>query len=164
MEPFLYGGEMIERVTFDDSTWNELPWKFEAGTPLIAQGIALVKAADYLDDIGRDRIKRHEQQLAEYTMKQFAEHDDVEVYGPPRGEKRGGGVAFNVNGIHAHDPSSILNDFGVAIRAGDHCTQPLHDKLGEAASVRASFYLYNTRDEVDTLVDGIDHARDLFDT
>ncbi|HKJ59355.1 MAG TPA: SufS family cysteine desulfurase, partial [Halobacteriales archaeon] len=151
MEPFLYGGEMIEKVSFEETRWNELPWKYEAGTPMIAQGIALAAAADYLDDVGLDRIRRHESELARYTMERFAAFDDVEVYGPPLGEERGGVVAFNVEGVHAHDLSSILNDHGVAVRAGDHCTQPLHDVMGEAASERASFYLYNTREEVDVL-------------
>jgi len=162
MEPFLYGGEMIEKVSFEETRWNELPWKYEAGTPMIAQGIALAAAADYLDDVGLDRIRRHESELAQYTMERFAAFDDIEVYGPPLGEERGGVVAFNVEGIHAHDLSSILNDHGVAVRAGDHCTQPLHDVMGEAASERASFYLYNTRDEVDVLVEGIEHAMEIF--
>jgi cysteine desulfurase/selenocysteine lyase len=162
MEPFLYGGEMIEKVTYEETTWAELPWKFEAGTPLIAQGIALAAAADYLDDIGLDRIARHEQQLADYTMERFAESADIEVYGPPLGAERGGVVSFNVDGVHAHDLSSILNDHGVAIRAGHHCVQPLHDKLGAAASARASFYLYNTREEVDALLEGVEAARDIF--
>jgi len=162
MEPFLYGGDMIERVSFEETTWNELPWKYEAGTPLICQGIALAEAADYLDAVGRDRIKRHEGELAAYAMDRLGEFDDVEIYGPPPGEERGGVVAFNVEGIHAHDLSSICNDFGVAIRAGDHCTQPLHEEMGIAASARASFYLYNTREEVDALIEAVEHARELF--
>ena len=161
LEPYLYGGMMIERVTFEDSTWAELPWKFEAGTPVIAQGIALAAAVDYLEDIGMERIQRHEEQLAEYAYDRLNEFDDVEVYGPP-GDDRVGLVSFNVESVHAHDLSSILNDHAVAIRAGDHCTQPLHDKLGVAATARASFYLYNTREEVDKLVDAIDDARELF--
>jgi len=162
MEPFLYGGEMIETVTYEGATWNDLPWKYEAGTPPICQGIALAKAADYLDDIGRERIKRHEEELAEYAMERLAEYDDVSIYGPPVGEERGGVVAFNVDGVHPHDLSSILNDHGVAIRAGHHCVQPLHEKMGEAASARASFYLYNTHEEVDALLSGIDEAREIF--
>jgi len=161
-DPFLYGGEMVEKVTFEETTYNELPWKFEAGTPPIAQGIALAEAADYLDEVGLEQVRDHERALAEYTMERFAEYDDIEVYGPPRGEERGGVVAFNLEGVHAHDLSSILNDYGVAIRAGDHCTQPLHDRLGTAASARASFYLYNTREEVDALVEAVDAARDIF--
>lgn len=161
MEPYLYGGEMIRKVTYEDSTWEELPWKFEAGTPNICQGIALGAACDYLDDIGMERIQRHEEALAEYAYERLTEFDDITVYGPPGGD-RGGLVAFNLDSVHAHDLSSILNDYAVAIRAGDHCTQPLHDKLGTAASARASFYLYNTRDEIDQLIEGIDAARSLF--
>jgi len=161
MEPYLYGGEMILKVTFEDSKWNELPWKYEAGTPVICQGIALAEACDYLDDIGMERIERHEADLAAYAYDRLREHEDVEVYGPP-GDDRGGLVAFNLDGVHAHDLSSILNDSAVAIRAGDHCTQPLHDVLGTAASARASFYVYNTRAEVDRLVEAVDDARQLF--
>jgi len=162
MEPFNYGGDMITKVTYEDATWNELPWKFEAGTPKIAQGIALAEAADYLDEIGMDAIARHENELAQYAIDRLSEFDDIEIYGPSAGEERGGLVSFNLESVHAHDLSSILNDYAVAIRAGDHCTQPLHDKLGVAASARASFYLYNTRDEIDVLIDAIDDARQLF--
>jgi cysteine desulfurase/selenocysteine lyase len=161
MEPYLYGGDMILKVTFEDATWNELPWKFEAGTPNICEGIALAAACDYLDDIGMEAIERHEAELAEYAYDRLTEAGDVEVYGPP-GDDRGGLVAFNVEGLHAHDLSSILNDYGVAIRAGDHCTQPLHDVLGATASARASFYVYNTKEEIDELVDAVDEARQLF--
>ena len=161
MQPYLYGGEMILKVDFDEASWNELPWKFEAGTQNIAGGIALAEACDYLNDIGLERIQRHEQQLTEYAYDRLTEHEDVEVYGPP-GDDRAGLVAFNIAGAHAHDLSSILNDFAVAVRAGDHCTQPLHDVLGASASARASFYLYNTREEVDMLVEAVDEARQLF--
>jgi cysteine desulfurase/selenocysteine lyase len=161
MSPYLYGGDMILKVTFEDATWNELPWKFEAGTPNIAQGIGLAEAIDYLEDIGMERVQHHEEGLAEYAYDRLTEHDDVEVYGPPA-DDRGGLVSFNVDGVHAHDLSSILNDHAVAIRAGDHCTQPLHDELGVSASARASFYLYNTREEVDALVEAVDDARQLF--
>ncbi|MGM0591791.1 MAG: bifunctional cysteine desulfurase/selenocysteine lyase SufS [Halobacteriota archaeon] len=159
--PYLYGGDMIRRVTYEDSTWEDLPWKFEAGTPPIAQGIALAAAVDYLEDVGLDEVRRHEELLTEYAYDRLSEHDDVEIYGPP-GDERGGLVSFNLDGVHAHDLSSILNEYGVAIRAGDHCTQPLHDKLGVAASARASFYLYNTLEEIDTLVEAVDGARELF--
>ncbi|WP_245944492.1 bifunctional cysteine desulfurase/selenocysteine lyase SufS [Haloplanus salinus] len=161
MSPYLYGGDMIRRVTYDDSTWEDLPWKFEAGTPSIAQGIAFAAAVDYLEDIGMDAVQAHEELLAEYAYDRLAEFDDVTVYGPP-GDDRGGLVAFNLDSVHAHDLSSIVNEYGVAIRAGDHCTQPLHDKLGAAASARASFYIYNTREEVDRLIDALEGARDLF--
>jgi len=161
MDPYLYGGEMIRSVTFEDSTWEELPWKFEAGTPVIAQGVALEAAIDYLEEIGMDAIRRHEELLAEYAYDRLAELGGVEIYGPP-GDDRGGLVSFNVEGVHAHDLSSILNDYAVAIRAGDHCTQPLHDKLGAPASARASFYIYNTTEEVDRLIEGVEAATDLF--
>jgi len=162
MEPFIYGGMMIRKVTYEDSTWADLPWKFEAGTPVIAEGIGLAAAADYLDDVGMARIQRHEERLAEYAYDRLAEADDVDIYGPEPGPDRSGLVAFNVEGVHAHDLSSIVNDYAVAIRAGDHCTQPLHDTLGVAASARASFYLYNTTDEIDVLVEAVDYARELF--
>ncbi|MFP8953286.1 aminotransferase class V-fold PLP-dependent enzyme [Natrialbaceae archaeon A-arb3/5] len=162
MEPYLYGGDMITKVTFEDATWNELPWKFEAGTPIIAQGIALDAAIDYMEAIGMDRVRAHEEALAEYAYERLAEFDDIEIYGPEPGPDRGGLVAFNLDTVHAHDLASIMNDYAVAIRAGDHCTQPLHDKLGVAASARASFYIYNTREEVDKLVDALDDARQLF--
>lgn len=161
MQPYLYGGDMIRKVTYEESTWEDLPWKFEAGTPSIAQAVGLVAAIDYLEDIGMENVQAHEELLAEYAYDRLTEADDVTVYGPP-GDDRGGLVAFNVDGVHAHDLSSILNDFAVAIRAGDHCTQPLHDTLGTAASARASFYIYNTTEEIDALVEAVDSARQLF--
>jgi cysteine desulfurase/selenocysteine lyase len=162
MEPYLYGGMMISKVTFEDSTWHELPWKYEAGTPVIAQGIALAEACDYLDDIGMERVQRHEEELAEYAYDRLTEEfDDIEIYGPP-GDDRSGLVSFNLGDVHAHDTSEILNEFAVAIRAGDHCTQPLHDKLGAAASARASFYIYNTKDEVEKLVEALEATEELF--
>ncbi len=161
MEPFNYGGEMIRRVTFEDATWNDLPWKFEAGTPLIAQGIALSAAADYLDELGMDRVQAHEEEMAEYAYDRLTEFEDVTAYGPP-GDDRAGLVSFTIDSVHAHDLASILNDHAVAIRAGHHCTQPLHEKLGVAATARASFYVYNTREEIDALVEAIDDARQIF--
>jgi cysteine desulfurase/selenocysteine lyase len=161
MDPYLYGGMMIEKVTFEDSTWHELPWKYEAGTPVIAQGIALAEACDYLDDIGMDRVRRHGEALAEYAYDRLQAFGGVEVYGPP-GDDRSGLVSFNLDDVHAHDTSEILNEFAVAIRAGDHCTQPLHDKLGAAASARASFYIYNTTEEVDRLIEALEATRELF--
>jgi cysteine desulfurase/selenocysteine lyase len=161
MEPFMYGGGMVRKVEFDHTTWADVPEKFEAGTPPIAEGIALAEAADYLDDIGLDRIDRHERDLVEYAMNRLESFDDIEIYGPPADE-RAGLVSFNLEGVHAHDLASIMNDHAVAIRPGDHCTQPLHDVLGTAASARASFYLYNTKAEVDALIDAIDDARELF--
>ena len=162
MNPGQFGGMMIRKVTWDEATWNDLPWKFEAGTPVIAQGIALAEAADYLEDIGLEAVARHENDLAQYAMDRLGAHDDVTVYGPPAGVERGGLVSFTLEGVHPHDVSEILNDHAVAVRAGDHCTQPLHEKLGIAASARASFSVYNTREEVDALLAALEDARQLF--
>ena len=162
MDPFIFGGEMIERVTFEESTWNDLPWKFEAGTPPIAEAVGLAEAADYLDSIGLERIRAHEEELVRYAYERLLDRSDVEVYGPPPEEDRSGLVAFNLEDVHAHDLSSILNEYGVAVRAGDHCTQPLHDVLGVPASTRASFYVYNTKAEIDQLLEGIEGAKELF--
>ncbi len=162
MEPFQFGGGMIERVTLEGATWAEVPWKFEAGTPPIAEGIGLAEAADYLDSLGMEAVQAHEAWVTQYAHEQLAEREDVTVYGPPVGEERGSLVSFTLDGVHPHDLSSILNEAGVAVRAGDHCTQPLHDALGIPASARASFYVYNTTAEVDALLEGLDTARDLF--
>jgi cysteine desulfurase / selenocysteine lyase len=162
MAPYLYGGGMIRKVTFEESTWADLPWKFEPGTPPIAEAVGLHAAVDWLEELGMDRVRDHEQALARYAYEQLAEEGDVEIYGPEPGPDRGGLVSFNLEGVHSHDLTSILNDHTIAIRAGDHCTQPLHDKLGVAASARASFYVYNTREEVDKLVAALDDARQLF--
>jgi len=162
LQPYLYGGGMIEKVTFEDSTWAELPWKFEPGTPPIAEAVGLEAAVDYLEDIGMERVQAHEEELAGYAYERLLEAGDVDVYGPEPGADRGGLVSFNLESVHAHDLASIMNDYAVAIRAGDHCTQPLHDKLGVAASARASFYVYNTREEVDRLLEGLESARQLF--
>ncbi|WP_255171439.1 SufS family cysteine desulfurase [Natrononativus amylolyticus] len=160
MDPFLFGGEMIRHVTFADSSWNGLPWKFEAGTPPIAEGIALAAAADYLEEIGMDAIRDHENELAQYALERLDARDHVETYGPPAGEERTGVVAFNVDGVHGHDLSSLLDRRGIAVRAGDHCTQPLHDILSIPGSVRASFYVYNTTEEIDLLLAAVDDAAD----
>jgi cysteine desulfurase/selenocysteine lyase len=158
MDPFLYGGEMIRNVTRRSATWNDLPWKFEAGTGPIAEGIALARAVDYLDDIGMDRVREHERDLATYLLERLAARPDVETYGPPPGEDRTGLVSFNLAGVHAHDLSAVLNRRGIAIRAGDHCTQPLHDVLGVSGSARASMSVYSTRADVDALLAAIDDA------
>ncbi|WP_117369930.1 aminotransferase class V-fold PLP-dependent enzyme [Natrarchaeobaculum sulfurireducens] len=162
LEPYLYGGGMIRKVTFEESTWADLPWKFEPGTPPIAEAVGLHAAIDWLEDLGMDRIRQHEEELAAYAYDQLAAEGDVDLYGPEGGPDRGGLVSFNLEGVHAHDLTSILNDHTIAVRAGDHCTQPLHDKLGVPASTRASFYVYNTREEVDKLVAALDDARQLF--
>ena len=164
LDPFLFGGEMIRHVTLADASWNELPWKFEAGTPPIAEGIALAAAIDYLEEIGMEAVRDHENDLAQYALEQFADREFVQTYGPGIGEHRTGLVSFNVDGVHGHDLSSLLNDQGIAIRAGDHCTQPLHDVLDIPGSARASFYIYNTKSEVDRLLDVVDDARERLPT
>ncbi|WP_254864335.1 aminotransferase class V-fold PLP-dependent enzyme [Halovivax gelatinilyticus] len=162
MDPYLYGGGMIRKVTFEESTWGELPWKFEPGTPPIAEAVGLHAAVDYLDDLGMERVREHEERLAAALYETLTDLGGVEIYGPEPGPDRGGLVSFNVDGVHAHDLASICNDHAVAIRAGDHCTQPLHDKLGVAASARASFYVYNREDEIEPLVSAIEDAKTLF--
>ncbi|MBS3760326.1 aminotransferase class V-fold PLP-dependent enzyme [Halodesulfurarchaeum sp.] len=162
MEPFQYGGGMIERVTLEGATWAEVPMKFEAGTPPIAEGIGFAAAADYLDHLGMREVQAHEAWVTQYAHEELRDRADVTVYGPPLGEERGALVSFTLDGVHPHDLSSILNEAGVAIRAGDHCTQPLHNALEIPASARASFYAYNTTAEVDVLLEGLDAARDLF--
>ena len=162
LEPFLYGGEMIRSVSFAETTWNDLPWKFEAGTPPIAEGIGLAAAVDYLANIGMERVERQEEWLTAYALERIGEIPEATIYGPTEAADRGGLVAFTLDGIHAHDIAEITNDFGVAIRAGHHCTQPLHERLGVPATSRASFAPYNTRDEIDVLIDAIEHAQALF--
>lgn len=158
MEPFLFGGDMISEVTFDGATWNDLPWKFEAGTGPIAQGVGLGAAVDYLEKLGMDAIHQHEQMLVSYAMDQMRQVRDLEVYGPAAHE-RGGVVSFNLEGVHPHDMASILDQQGVAIRGGHHCAMPLMRVLGVNGTSRASFYIYNTVDDIDMLVEAVGEAR-----
>ena len=161
MDPFLGGGDMILEVKLTESTWNDLPWKFEAGTPSIAQGIGLGAAIDYLTEIGMDVIHEYEQEIVSYAMSELLNIDGIEILGPSS-ELRGGLVSFSLKDVHPHDIASILDMDGVAIRAGHHCAQPLHDKYGLSASARASFYIYNTKDEVDLLINAINKAKGIF--
>ena len=162
MDPFLGGGEMIADVQLDRSTWNEIPWKFEAGTPNIADVIAFGEALAYLERVGLDAIHAHEQELTAYTIKRLREVEDIVLYGPPNLEDRGGVVSFNLNGLHPHDVGTVLDQEGVAIRAGHHCAKPLMRRLGVTATARASFYLYNTPEDVDRLVEAVQAARAFF--
>jgi len=161
MEPFLFGGEMIGRVTNDGATWNELPWKFEAGTPAIAEAIGLHAAIEYLQTVGMDDIRQHERKLVSVAYERLAKIPGLRILGPPA-DRRGGLLAFDVEGIHAHDLASLLNDQGVAVRAGHHCAQPLMTQLGIASTTRASFYLYNTSAEVEALGAAVERAREVF--
>ncbi len=154
MSPFNLGGEMIRSVGLDKTTFNELPHKFEAGTPAIAEAVGFGAAIDYVGAIGLDAIERHEHELTVYAMGRLAELEWIRVFGPPV-ERRAGIISFEVAGVHPHDVAQILDFDGIAVRAGHHCTQPLMTRLGVAATTRASFYLYSIQDEVDRLIDGL---------
>ena len=160
MDPFLFGGEMISTVTLERSTWNDIPWKFEAGTPNVAGAIGFGAAIDYLEAIGMEAIQRHEQELVAYAWEALSELDGMVLYGPK--EERSGLIAFNYAEIHPHDLSTVLDQEGIAIRAGHHCAEPLMRWLDVPATARASFYLYNTREDIDALVRGLLRAKEFF--
>jgi len=162
MGPFLGGGEMIREVTLERSTWNELPWRFEAGTPNIADAVAWAPAVDYLNEVGLENIRQHEIDLTRYALHKIRGVPDVKVYGPPKAEDRGGVVAFTMGDIHPHDLGTALDQYGIAIRAGHHCAQPLHRRLGVGSTARASFYAYTTQAEVDKFVDGLIKTQEFF--
>ncbi|HXV99830.1 MAG TPA: cysteine desulfurase [Anaerolineae bacterium] len=161
MPPFLFGGDMIKKVTYEGSDWNELPWKFEAGTPAIAEAIGLGAAVDYLNQLGMSNVRRHEIELTTYAFERLSQVEGIRIYGPRDPTARGGAVAFTLGDIHPHDIAAVLDSEGIAIRAGHHCAMPLHNKLGLQATARASFYAYNTPDEVDRLAEGLDKTREL---
>jgi cysteine desulfurase/selenocysteine lyase len=161
MPPFLGGGEMIRTVSLTRSTWNELPWKFEAGTMAIAEAVGLGAAVRYLEVLGMERVFAHDRELAAYAMARLAEIPGVRLLGPPAG-RRGGVVAFTVEGVHPHDVATVLDRDGVCVRAGHHCTMPLHEHLGIPASVRASFHAYSLSEDVDALVAGLHEVRKVF--
>lgn len=160
MPPFLSGGDMISDVTFEEARWNELPWKFEAGTPNIAGGIGLAAAIDYLSAIGMEAVWRHEQQLVEYTLARLKEMEDIRIFGPL--SMRGGVISFELKGIHPHDLATFMDMEGVAIRAGHHCAQPLMSILGVPATARVSFYLYNNKEDVDQFIQALNKAKEYF--
>ncbi len=162
MPPFLGGGEMIRTVTFERTTFNDVPYKFEAGTPPIAQAVGLGVAVDYLTKIGIERIRAHEVELVTYALERLREIDDITIYGAAPPEQRGGVIAFNIGNIHPHDLATFLDAHGICIRAGHHCAQPLMRRLNVAATARASFYLYNTPDEIDALVEALQQAVRFF--
>lgn len=160
MPPFLGGGDMIKKVTFSGFTTNDVPAKFEAGTPAIAEAIGFGAAVDYLSAIGMEEIARHEQEIVQYGLERLEETSGVRVIGPKKG--RGGVIAFVLNGVHPHDIAQLLDAEGIAVRAGHHCAQPLHLKYGLPATTRASFYIYNTKDEVDLLINGLEKVKKTF--
>jgi cysteine desulfurase/selenocysteine lyase len=159
MPPFLRGGDMIEYVTEQDSTFAELPFKFEAGTQNVEGAVALCAAIDYLEAVGMDNIAEHEKELTEYALSKMREIPYVTIYGPRDMDNRGGIISFNIEGVHPHDVASIVDSYGVAVRAGHHCAQPLMKYLGIQASSRASFYFYNTFEEVDKFIESIKSVR-----
>jgi cysteine desulfurase/selenocysteine lyase len=161
MPPWMGGGDMINRVTLEGSSWNELPYKFEAGTPAIAEMIGLGYAVDYLAGLGMEKVQAHEHRLIEYALERLAEVPGLTVYGPEAG-KKGAVATFTMGGIHAHDLAQMLDVEGIAVRAGHHCAMPLHERMGIGASARASFYLYNTPAEVDALIEGLYKAKQAF--
>lgn len=160
MEPFLFGGDMILEVKQQKSKWNELPHKFEAGTPNIAGAVGMGAAVDYLQKVGMGNIREHELGILRRAIELLK--DDVKILGPLEPEKRTGLVSFSVEGVHPHDTATILDEYGIAIRSGHHCAQPLHERLGLESSSRASFYFYNTEEEVERLADGIRKVREAF--
>jgi cysteine desulfurase/selenocysteine lyase len=162
MPPFIGGGHMIATVGEQESTWSELPWKYEAGTSNIAEAVGLGAAVDYLKDIGMDTVRAHEAELTAYALERLPEVPGLTIYGPTDLDKRGGTVSFAVDGLHPHDVAELLGREDVCIRAGHHCAQPLMRRLGVAATARASFHVYNNRQDVDRLVDALHKARKVF--
>jgi len=160
MDPFLGGGEMIREVYLEHSTWNDLPYRFEAGTMNIAQAVGLGAAVDYLEELGMHNVSEHERRLGEYAYRRLSGIEGVTIYGPEK--DRTGLLSFSLPDVHPHDLSQLMDAEGVAIRSGHHCAQPLMRRLGVAATSRASFYLYNTEEEVDALVEALGRAREFF--
>jgi cysteine desulfurase/selenocysteine lyase len=159
MEPIEFGGEMIDFVGLYESTWKELPWKFEGGTPIIAGAIGLGAAIDFLEEVGRENIEKHEHELAQYAMERMSEIEGIKLFGP---KERAGLVTFNIDDVHPHDVATVLDAEGIAVRAGHHCAQPLMKWLEVTATARASFYLYNTKEEIDTFVKGLNTTKEYF--
>lgn len=162
MDPIEFGGEMIDFVGLQDSTWKELPWKFEGGTPIIAGAIGLGAAIDFLQEIGLDAIEKHEHALAAYALDKMSAIDGMTIYGPKDASKRAGLVTFNLDDVHPHDVATVLDAEGIAVRAGHHCAQPLMKWLKASATARASFYLYNTEEDIDKLVAGLVKTKEYF--
>lgn len=162
MEPIEFGGEMIDFVGLYDSTWKELPWKFEGGTPIIAGAVGLAAAIDFLEEIGLDEIEKHEHELAAYAMDRMSSIDGLTIFGPKDPGERAGIVTFNLDDVHPHDVATVLDMNGIAVRAGHHCAQPLMKWLQVTATARASFYVYNSEEDIDRLVAGLSTAKEYF--
>ena len=162
MEPIEFGGEMIDFVGLYESTWKELPWKFEAGTPIIAGAIGLGAAIDFLEEIGLENITEHEHKLAAYAIEKMSSINGLTIYGPQSANNRAGVITFNIEDVHPHDVATVLDAEGIAVRAGHHCVQPLMKWLNVSATARASFYLYNSEEDIDKLVEGIGKTKEYF--
>ncbi|HEX4718710.1 MAG TPA: cysteine desulfurase [Thermoleophilaceae bacterium] len=162
MPPFMGGGSMISTVSEQGSTWNAVPWKFEGGTPPIAEAAGLHAAIDYLAGIGMDVVRAHERELTAYALERLLEVDGITLFGPTELDKRGGAISFAIDGLHPHDVAELLGREGVCIRAGHHCAQPLMRHLGVPATARASFHVYNRRQDIDKLIDALNNARKVF--
>ncbi|MBT2657439.1 cysteine desulfurase [Bacillus sp. ISL-18] len=162
MEPIEFGGEMIDFVHLQESTWKELPWKFEGGTPIIAGAIGLGAAIDFLNEVGLDNIAEHEHKLAAYALEKMSAVEGMTIYGPLDAAKRAGLITFNIKDVHPHDVATVLDAEGIAVRAGHHCAQPLMRWLNASATARASFYLYNTEEDIDKLVEGLVKTKEYF--
>jgi len=162
MEPVEFGGEMIDFVNLFDSTWKELPWKFEAGTPIIAGAIGLGAAIDFLEQVGLENIQNHEHYLVEYAMERVSQIDGITIYGPKDPKQKAGVLTFNIEGVHPHDIATVLDTEGIAVRAGHHCAQPLMKWLNVTATARASFYLYTTTEDIDRFVSGLVKSKEFF--
>jgi len=162
MEPFMRGGEMVREVWYDHATWNDLPNRFEAGTPNFTDAVALGAAIDYLNDLGMDEVRQHEREITAYALDAFRQLEEVEIVGPKNPDLRGGLLTFTASDIHPHDLGTFLDRDGIAIRTGHHCVMPMHRKLGLSATARASFYVYNSNDEIDILVESLKRALAYF--
>jgi len=162
MPPFQMGSDQIKSVSLSEATFRESPWRFETGTPNFADAVALGAAIDYLNKLGMHNVRAHEKELVAYALKRMQEMNDVKMYGPTNPEIKGGVISFNLGDIHSHDLATILDEQGIAIRSGHHCAMPLMTRLGVAAVSRASFYIYNTKEEIDIFINALEHARKVF--
>lgn len=161
-EPFLGGGEMISQVWLDKATWNEIPWKFEAGTPNVEGAIGLGTAIDYLTKIGMENVEKEERKLTTYAIKKLKEIGGIKIYGPKNPELRSGVISFNLENIHPHDVGTILDQEGIAVRVGSHCAQPLMARFNTSSMVRASFYIYNSEEEIDIMISALKKVKEIF--
>lgn len=162
MDPLLYGSEMIRKVTIEEATWNDLPHKFEAGTPIVAETIGLGAAIDYMNKLGIDNIRNHKEDITKYALDRMSEIGGIKIIGPKNANERGGLVGFEIEKVHPHDVAAILDDSGIAIRSGHHCAMPLHERLAIPASSRASFHVYTKKEEIDRLVEALEKVKTIF--